>query len=138
MGKPIQNKLMDRHAKPAVANVTSVIGWGFASSGPYVGMAFVELKEWVQRNADAILDGDVEARLPPSVRGVGHADGFTFRLENRGGVGLDALKAARAQLADRAKAYALGVPFERIAGLLGGTFGSNTSTIFRRRAGCAA
>ncbi|MGM2937650.1 efflux RND transporter permease subunit, partial [Bacillus cereus group sp. BC56] len=26
---------------------------------------------------------------------------------------------------DRAKAYALGVPFERIAGLLGGTFGSN-------------
>ena len=153
------------HAEPAVANVTSVIGWSFAGSGQNVAMAFVELKDWTQRDADAttlrdrlnrrfagILDGDVQATLPPSVRGIGHADGFTFRLEDRGGVGLDALKAAREQLAarakadpalasvhfedlpdaprieldvDRAKAYALGVPFERIAGLLGGTFGSN-------------
>ncbi|WP_321860717.1 multidrug efflux RND transporter permease subunit [Burkholderia cenocepacia] len=152
-------------AEPAVANVTSVIGWSFAGSGQNVAMAFVELKDWTQRDADAMtlrdrlnrrfdgmLDGDVQATLPPSVPGVGHSDGFTFRLEDRGGVGLDALKAAREQLAtrakadpalasvhfedlpdaprieldvDRAKAYALGVPFERIAGLLGGTFGSN-------------
>ncbi|WP_176048228.1 multidrug efflux RND transporter permease subunit [Burkholderia sp. BCC1644] len=152
-------------AEPAIANVTSVIGWSFAGSGQNVGMAFVELKDWTQRDVDAmtlrdrlnrrfgeILDGDVEASLPPSVRGIGHSDGFTFRLEDRGGVGLDALKTAREQLSerakadpllaavhfedlpdaprieldvDRAKAYALGVPFERIAGLLGGTFGSN-------------
>lgn len=152
-------------AEPAIANVTSVIGWSFAGSGQNVGMAFVELKDWARRDVDAmalrdrlngrfgtILDGDVEASLPPSVRGIGHSDGFTFRLEDRGGVGLDALKAAREQLSgrakadpllaavhfedlpdaprieldvDRAKAYALGVPFERIAGLLGGTFGSN-------------
>ncbi|RQU89112.1 multidrug efflux RND transporter permease subunit [Burkholderia cenocepacia] len=152
-------------AEPAVVNVTSVIGWSFAGSGQNVGMAFVDLKDWAQRDVDAmtlrdrlnrrfdaILDGDVQATLPPSVPGIGHADGFTFRLEDRGGVGLDALKAAREQLAarakadpalasvhfedlpdaprieldvDRAKAYALGVPFERIAGLLGGTFGSN-------------
>lgn len=153
------------HAEPAIANVTSVVGWSFAGSGQNVGMAFVELKDWARRDVDAmtlrdrlngrfgeILDGDVEASLPPSVRGIGHADGFTFRLEDRGGVGLDVLKAAREQLSehakadpllaavhfedlpdaprieldvDRAKAYALGVPFERIAGLLGGTFGSN-------------
>lgn len=152
-------------AEPSIANVTSVIGWSFAGSGQNVGMAFVELKDWARRDVDAItlrdrlnrrfgeiLDGDVEASLPPSVRGIGHSDGFTFRLEDRGGVGLDALKAAREQLSehakadpllaavhfedlpdaprieldvDRAKAYALGVPFERIAGLLGGTFGSN-------------
>ncbi len=152
-------------AEPTIANVTSVIGWSFAGSGQNVGMAFVELKDWARRDVGAmalrdrlngrfgtILDGDVEASLPPSVRGIGHSDGFTFRLEDRGGVGLDALKAAREQLSgrakadpllaavhfedlpdaprieldvDRAKAYALGVPFERIAGLLGGTFGSN-------------
>ncbi|KVD98657.1 multidrug efflux RND transporter permease subunit [Burkholderia anthina] len=152
-------------AERAVANVTSVIGWSFAGSGQNVAMAFVELKDWTQRDVDAttlrdrlnrrfdgMLDGDVQATLPPSVPGLGHADGFTFRLEDRGGVGLDALKAAREQMAarakadpalasvhfedlpdaprieldvDRAKAYALGVPFERIAGLLGGTFGSN-------------
>ena len=145
------------HGEPAIANVTSVIGWSFVGSGQNVGMAFVELKDWAKRDVDAmalrdrlngrfsaILDGDVEAALPPSVRGIGHSDGFTFRLEDRGGVGLDALKAAREQLAerakaspllsavhfedlpdaprigfdvDRAKAYALGVPFERIAGL---------------------
>ncbi|AGK50796.1 RND transporter, hydrophobe/amphiphile efflux-1 family protein [Burkholderia thailandensis MSMB121] len=153
------------HAQPAVANVTSVIGWSFAGSGQNVAMAFVELKDWAQRGIDAaalrdrlngafarIRDGDVDASLPPSVPGIGHADGFTLRLEDRGGIGIDALKAARERLADaakadpalasvhaedlpdaprveldvdRAKAYAFGVPFERIAGLLGGLFGSN-------------
>ncbi|MFP3631603.1 efflux RND transporter permease subunit, partial [Burkholderia sp. SIMBA_045] len=104
-------------AEPAVANVTSVIGWSFAGSGRNVGMAFFEMKDWAQRDVDAttlrdrlnrrfgeILDGDVEATLPPSVPGIGHADGFTFRLEDRGGGGLDVLKAAREQLAARAKA----------------------------------
>ncbi|MBI0330972.1 multidrug efflux RND transporter permease subunit [Burkholderia plantarii] len=151
--------------EPAVANVTSVIGWSFASSGQNVAMAFVELKDWARRGTGAlalrdrlndafakIVDADVDVSLPPPVPGLGHGDGFTLRLEDRGGVGLDALKAARAQLVaaaraesrlaairtedqpdgprveleiDRAKAYALGVPFERLSSLLGGTFGSN-------------
>ena len=152
------------HAEPAVSNVTSVIGWSFAGSGQNVAMGFVELKDWDKRDTDAlvlrdrlnekfdkILDGDVEAQLPPAVPGVGHSDGFVFRLEDRGGVGLDALKAAREQLfaqakaspvlasvhsedlpdaprveliVDRAKAYALGVQFERLTDVLGSTFGS--------------
>ncbi|RAS18843.1 multidrug efflux RND transporter permease subunit [Paraburkholderia bryophila] len=152
------------HAEPAIANVTSVIGWSFAGSGQNVAMGFVELKDWDKRDTDAlvlrdrlnekfdkILDGDVEAQLPPAVPGVGHSDGFVFRLEDRGGVGLDALKAAREQLfaqakaspvlasvhsedlpdaprveliVDRAKAYALGVQFERLTDVLGSTFGS--------------
>ncbi len=149
----------------AVANVTSVIGWSFASSGQNVAMAFVELRDWGRRRDGAtalrdrlngefskILDGDVDVSLPSAVPGVGYGDGFTLRLEDRGGVGLDALKAARGKLLaaarddarlaavrtedqpdgprlelriDRAKAYALGVPFERLSSLLGGTFGSN-------------
>jgi HAE1 family hydrophobic/amphiphilic exporter-1 len=152
------------HAEPAIANVTSVIGWSFSGSGQNVAMGFVELKDWGKRDIDAlalrdrlnakfdkILDGNVEAQLPPSVPGLGHSDGFVFRLEDRGGVGLDALKAAREQLfarakaspvlasvhsedlpdaprveliVDRAKAYALGVSFDRIADVLGSTFGS--------------
>ncbi|PJO23370.1 multidrug efflux RND transporter permease subunit [Burkholderia glumae] len=151
--------------EPAVANVTSVIGWSFASSGQNVAMAFVELKDWARRGTGAlalrdrlngefakIADAELDVSLPPPVPGLGHGDGFTLRLEDRGGVGLAALKAARAQLVaaaqadprlaairtedqpdgprveleiDRAKAYALGVPFERLASLLGGTFGSN-------------
>jgi hydrophobic/amphiphilic exporter-1 (mainly G- bacteria), HAE1 family len=152
------------HGEPGIANVTSVIGWSFSGSGQNVAMAFVELKDWDRRGTgalalrdslnekfDKIMDGDVQAQLPPSVPGLGHSDGFVFRLEDRGGVGLDALKAAREQLfaqaraspvlasvhsealpdaprvelvVDRAKAYALGVSFDRIAEVLGSTFGS--------------
>jgi HAE1 family hydrophobic/amphiphilic exporter-1 len=152
------------HMEPAIAHVTSVIGWSFTGSGQNVAMGFVELKDWGKRATDAmalrdrlnekfdkILDGDVEAQLPPSVPGLGHSDGFVFRLEDRGGVGLGALKAAREQLfaqakaspvlasvhsedlpdaprveliIDRAKAYALGVSFDRISDVLGSTFGS--------------
>ncbi|WP_321876877.1 multidrug efflux RND transporter permease subunit [Paraburkholderia bannensis] len=148
----------------AVDNVTSVVGWSFAGSGQNVGMAFIDLKDWEHRSISAqalrdrlndkfgaILDGDVEAMLPSPVPGIGHAEGFTFRLEDRGGVGMEALKAARGQLIDaaakspvltgvhsedlpdaprvaldidRAKAYAFGVPFGNIADLLSTTFGS--------------
>ncbi|MFD1561832.1 multidrug efflux RND transporter permease subunit [Paraburkholderia silviterrae] len=152
----------------AVGNVTSVVGWSFAGSGQNVAMAFVELKPWGQRGKQekdaqtlrdalneqfaTILDGDVQATLPSAVPGIGHAEGFTYRLEDRGGTGMDALKAARDQLidaagksrvvaqvhsedlpdaprveldVDRNKAYAYGVSFDRIADVLGSTFGSN-------------
>jgi HAE1 family hydrophobic/amphiphilic exporter-1 len=152
------------HRHPEIAHVTSLIGWSFQGTGQNVGMAFVELKDWDKRKTSAmqlqdqlndefsvILDGQVDAQLPPSVPGVGHSDGFVFRLEDRGGVGLDALKAAREALfakakadpaladvhsedlpdaprleltIDRAKAYALGVSFDKISELLGSTFGS--------------
>lgn len=149
----------------SVANATSVLGWSFQGNGQNVAMVFVELKDWEQRSIDAatlrgrlnrqfgtILDASVHTELPPSVPGVGHSDGFTFRLEDRGGVGIEALTAAREQLTaaakadpvladmrsedlpdgprveldiDRQKAYALGVTFDRLSGLLGGMFGSN-------------
>ena len=155
-------QILHRHAE--IAHVTSLIGWSFQGTGQNVGMAFVELKDWDKRKLSAmqlqdqlngefstILDGQVDAQLPPSVPGVGHSDGFVFRLEDRGGVGLDGLKAAREQLfakakvdpvladvhsedlpdaprieltIDRAKAYALGVSFDKISDLLGSTFGS--------------
>jgi HAE1 family hydrophobic/amphiphilic exporter-1 len=155
-------QILNRHTE--IAHVTSLIGWSFQGSGQNVGMAFVELKDWDKRKVSAmqlqdqlnsefasILDGRVDAQLPPSVPGVGHSDGFVFRLEDRGGVGLDALKAAREALfakartdpvladvhsedlpdaprveltIDRAKAYALGVSFDKISDLLGSTFGS--------------
>ncbi len=97
-------------------------------------MAFVELKDWDKRKLSAmdlqdklneeftsILDGQVDAQLPPSVPGVGHSDGFVFRLEDRGGVGLDAPE-GRARSAVRE-----------------GQGGSGTrGRALRRSAGCAA
>ncbi len=150
--------------QPAVSNVTSVLGWSFQGSGQNVAMCFVELKDWSARNETAaalrdtlnaslekIIDGSVSVEMPPAVPGMGHAEGFTLRLEDRGGIGIDALAAAREQLfeqakadplfadvhsdalpdaprivldIDRAKAYALGVSFDKIGDALGNTFGS--------------
>jgi len=151
--------------EPAVANVTSVVGWSFQGSGQNVAMCFVDLKDWSARNTDAatlrdtlnrsfskIMDGDVSAQMPPSVPGMGHSEGFVMRLEDRGGIGIAALTSAREQLfeqarnnpafadvhsealpdaprivldVDRAKAYALGVSFDKIGDALGNTFGSS-------------
>jgi HAE1 family hydrophobic/amphiphilic exporter-1 len=156
-------RILNKH--PEVANVTTVIGFSFAGSGQNVGMAFIALKDWSKRKVDAltlrdslndefaqIKDGDVVAVLPPSVPGLGHADGFTFYLEDRGGIGKDALDAARTRLlelakqspvladvhsetlpdaprvvleVDREKAYAMGVSFDAIADVLGNTFGTS-------------
>ena len=150
--------------EPAVSNVTSVVGWSFQGSGQNVAMCFVDLKDWSSRDTDAstlrdtlnrslskIMDGTVIAQMPPSVPGMGHSEGFVMRLEDRGGIGIAALTAAREQLfdqakanpafadvrsealpdaprivldIDRAKAYALGVSFDKIGDALGNTFGS--------------
>jgi len=153
------------HKQAAVANVTSVIGWSFEGSGQNVGMAFVELKDWAKRNIDAMTlrdklndafakidDGDVVAQLPPAVPGMGRSEGFMFHLEDRGGIGMDALEKAREQLfemakddpiladihsetlpdaprvvldVDRAKAYAMAVSFDDIDDVLSNTFGNS-------------
>ncbi|KQR90082.1 acriflavine resistance protein B [Burkholderia sp. Leaf177] len=150
--------------EPAVSNITSVVGWSFQGSGQNVAMCFVDLKDWSARDLDAsalrdklnrslstIMDATVSAQMPPPVPGMGHSEGFVMRLEDRGGIGIQALTAAREQLfeqarrnpafadvrsealpdaprivldIDRAKAYALGVPFDKIGDALGNTFGS--------------
>ncbi|RDV00987.1 multidrug efflux RND transporter permease subunit [Trinickia dinghuensis] len=153
------------HKESAIANVTTVIGWSFAGSGQNVGMAFIDLKDWSHRSMGAlalrdklnasfgkIRDGEVIAQLPPSVPGLGHAEGFTFHLENRGGMSRADFNAARERLLemakkspvladvhsetlpdaprvvldiDRAKAYAMNVSFEAIQATLGSTFGTS-------------
>ncbi|RKP48334.1 multidrug efflux RND transporter permease subunit [Trinickia fusca] len=151
------------HEQPSIENATTVIGWSFIGQGQNVGMAFIDLKDWGHRDIDAqtlrdrlneafskIDEGQVFAQLPPSVPGLGHSEGFTFHLEDRGGLGKDALDAAREQLLrlaehdpiladvhsetlpdaprvtleiDRAKAYAMDVSFDAIQDVLGNTFG---------------
>ena len=110
------------------------------------------LRDTLNRSFSKIMDGDVSAQMPPSVPGMGHSEGFVMRLEDRGGIGIAALTSAREQLfeqarnnpafadvhsealpdaprivldVDRAKAYALGVSFDKIGDALGNTFGSS-------------
>lgn len=102
-----------------VEGVFSIAGFGFAGRGQNVGLAFVNLKPWSQRDpttqsAQALLDrtkkpfskikdGEVFAFNLPIVRGLGNSTGFDLQLQDRAGIGHDALGAAREKLLAMAK-----------------------------------
>lgn len=97
-----------------VESVFSVIGFSFAGRGQNNGMAFVKLKDWSERPEEAqkvqsiagramghfmqFKDAMVFAIAPPSIPQLGTATGFNFQLQDLGGLGHDALMAARNQL----------------------------------------
>ncbi|HEY8606125.1 MAG TPA: efflux RND transporter permease subunit [Noviherbaspirillum sp.] len=152
--------------QPGVEHTITVTGFSFSGSGQNAGIAFVPLKDWDQRDAanaaDAIAgkamgvlsqikDAIVFALNPPPIPELGTATGFNFRLQDRGGMGHDALLAARNQLlgmagqskllagvrpegledapqlqvdVDRDKASALGVSFADINNTLSAALGS--------------
>jgi hydrophobe/amphiphile efflux-1 (HAE1) family protein len=92
----------------------AVNGYNQAGRGQNQGQVFVRLKDWSQRpgadqSVQALLarvskhyasykDATITAINPPPIRGLGSSSGFDFELEDRGGVGHDALMKARTQL----------------------------------------
>jgi multidrug efflux pump len=144
-----------------------VIGYSFSGNGQNGGLLFVPLKDWKERTTPelssqgiatkalslmaTIRDAIVFTVNPPAIRELGNATGFSLRLQDRAGLGHDALLAARNQLLgmmskspvikgarpegmedspqlkleiDRDKANALGVTVADINATLAGTFGS--------------
>jgi hydrophobe/amphiphile efflux-1 (HAE1) family protein len=153
--------------KEAVASLFTVAGRGFSGAGQNVGLAFVKLKDWDLRpGADLkvtavvgramarfsqIRNAQVFAFPPPAVLELGRAGGFDFQLQDRAGLGHDALMAARNQMlglanqdprlvrvrpsgledvsqyridVDWEKAGALGVPISSIHHTISAAFGS--------------
>jgi multidrug efflux pump len=151
-----------------VAHIVAVRGFSFSGSGQNAGLAFTPLIPWDERkNADQsvtsivgrafgalsrIKDAIIFPVNPPPIPELGNATGFTFRLQDRGGLGHAALLAARNQLlgmagkspvlagvrpegledtpqlqlnVDRDKANALGVAFADINATLSTAFGSS-------------
>ncbi|HZE92026.1 MAG TPA: efflux RND transporter permease subunit, partial [Rhizobacter sp.] len=100
--------------KEAVASLFTVAGFSFAGNGQNMGIAFISMKDWSQRGrADLrvgavagramgafakIKDAFVFAFAPPPVRELGNASGFDLYLQDRAGLGHEALMAARNQL----------------------------------------
>jgi len=99
--------------EPGVEHVIGVTGFSFSGRGQNAGLAFVPLKDWDERGADQsvnaivgrafgkfmqIRDAMVFPLNPPPIRELGNATGFTFRLQDRAGLGHDALVAARNQM----------------------------------------
>lgn len=154
--------------QPEVQNMVSVLGFSFSGQGQNAALAFVTLKDWAERtspgqSAEALAgrtmgalmgvrDAFIFALSPPPIPELGNASGFTFRLQDRGGAGHQALVNARNQLLglaaqskvlaqvrpdgledapqlqidiDRDKANALSVPFEAINSALSTALGSS-------------
>jgi multidrug efflux pump len=101
--------------QPEVANMVSVLGFSFSGQGQNMALAFIPLKDWDERkgensNAGALAgritgammgsqrDAFIFALSPPPIPELGRGTGFSFRLQDRGGNGHNALLAARNQL----------------------------------------
>ncbi|MRW85855.1 efflux RND transporter permease subunit [Pseudoduganella sp. FT26W] len=100
--------------KDAVASVFAVAGFSFSGNGQNSGIAFVRMKDWSERPGAAnrvsaivgramgkfsqIKDAMVFAFAPPAVLELGNASGFDLQLQDIGGVGHEALMAARNQM----------------------------------------
>ncbi|MCG9965485.1 MAG: efflux RND transporter permease subunit [Shewanella sp.] len=101
-------------AEEGVKSVFSVAGFSFAGQGQNMGIAFVGLKDWSEREAPGmdvqsiagramgafsqIKDAFVFAFVPPAVIELGTANGFDMYLQDKNGQGHDKLIAARNQL----------------------------------------
>ncbi|TRL27088.1 efflux RND transporter permease subunit [Methylosinus sporium] len=114
---------LDQESK-AVDGVMTVRGFAFSGLGQNVGMAFVGLRDFSEREASdlsavavtarataalaAIRDAQVFVLAPPAIEGLGTSSGFDFYLEDMTGSGHEKLLAARDHLlADAARSRIL-------------------------------
>ena len=100
--------------QPEVQSMVAVMGFSFSGQGQNAGISFVTLKPWDERTgpqhaADAVAgramgalsrvkDAFIFPLNPPPIPELGVSAGFSFRLQDRGGRGHDALLAARNQM----------------------------------------
>ncbi|MDR7094106.1 efflux RND transporter permease subunit [Hydrogenophaga laconesensis] len=154
--------------QPEVQSMVGVLGFSFSGQGQNAALAFVTLKDWAERHApgssaealagrafgalSGIRDAFIYPLSPPPIPELGASSGFNFRLQDRGGLGREALLNARNQLLgmasqskvvtqvrpdgledapqlqidiDRDKANALGVGFDAINAAIGTALGSS-------------
>lgn len=153
-------------ARPDIESNIMILGFGFSGSGPNSAMAFTTLKDWkdlqgstaqgeadrIQASMANVSDAVTMSLLPPAISDMGTSSGFTWYVQDRAGLGYEALKRAadalvlqanqRPELSDvyidglpegtslalqvdREKAEAMGVAFDEINQTLSVTLGSN-------------
>ena len=154
--------------QPEVQSMVGVLGFSFSGQGQNAALVFVTLKEWAERTApgsdaesvagrafgalSGVRDAFILPLSPPPIPELGSSSGFSFRLQDRAGLGRDAMLAARGQLLglasqskvltgvrpdgledapqlqveiDRDRASALGVRFDAINSAIGTALGSS-------------
>lgn len=162
-------------AQEEVENLVVIRGFSFFGQGQNNALMFASFKPWGERTADessagALLErsmarfSQVEGATafviqPPAISSLGRASGFTLKLQDRGGLGREALTAARDQLMgaasqnpvianlrpedqgpspelaidiDRVQARSLGLSLAEVNAALSITFGSAYANDFNR------
>lgn len=162
-------------AREEVENLVVVRGFSFFGQGQNNALMFAAFKPWDERTAEGsgaaeILGqamgqfGQIDEAIafviqPPAIQSLGQASGFTLKLQDRGGVGREALTSARDQLLgmasessvvanlrpedqgpspqvavdiDRVQARALGLALADVNAALSITFGSAYANDFNR------
>ncbi|BCW03644.1 MULTISPECIES: efflux RND transporter permease subunit [Gammaproteobacteria] len=159
-------------AREAVQTTFLLFGFSFSGMGENAAIAFPLLKDWSERDssqspeAESVAvnehfanldDGAIMSVPPPPIEGLGNSGGFALRLQDRAGLGRDALLAARDEVLgkvngnpkflyammeglaeapqlrlviDREQARTLGVSFEAISSALSTAFGSSVINDF--------
>lgn len=106
-------------SREATSSTIFVEGFSFSGAGQNAALGFPSLKDWSERGkgesaSDEVAafnahfsdnsDGSVMAVDPPPIEGLGNSGGFALRLQDRSGLGREALLAARDQLLQKANA----------------------------------
>lgn len=106
-------------SREATSSTIFVEGFSFSGTGQNAALGFPSLKDWSERGkgesaSDEVAafnahfsdnsDGSVMAVDPPPIEGLGNSGGFALRLQDRSGLGREALLAARDQLLQKANA----------------------------------
>lgn len=158
-----------------VRSLVVVRGFSFFGQGQNNTLMFASLKPWEERSSNESSAGSLLERAmglflrndkatafviqPPAIRSLGQASGFTLKLQDRAGLGREALQAARDQLLaaasqssvlsglrpedqgpspevkvdiDRVQARALGLSMTEVNTALSITFGSAYANDFTR------
>jgi multidrug efflux pump len=102
----------------AVEGLFTAAGFSFAGRSQNVGIAFIKMKEWDERDAQSsvfkikekafrslsgVSDAEIIAIVPPPVSALGNSNGFEFQLVDRAGLGNEALADATDRLLDMTK-----------------------------------
>ena len=119
----VMDKVQDHflnNEKDYVDSIFTISGFSFMGTGQNAGMAFVLLKHWDERTEPGSSAADIVARsypglagirdaqifslLPPSIRGLGQSNGFTFELQAAGNTSRETLLEMRDKLLSDARA----------------------------------
>ncbi len=113
VAKDVENYFLNNETN-TTNTIFTISGFNFSGSGQNAGMAFVNLKDWDEREdagssaeeitfrankaLASIRDARIFALNPPAIRGLGNSSGFDFQLQANAGTDRDSLKNMRDQL----------------------------------------